>query len=94
MRRWWWTPAIVFAAALALRIAIVVQLRGTALFRTPELDSIEYFTWAQRIASGNFTWPAAPPHGPGYPLFLGCLGAGILSTYLLVSRPVFESLGW
>ena len=28
------------------------------------------------------------------PLFLGCLGAGILSTYLLVSRPLFESLGW
>lgn len=73
MRRWWWTPAIVFAAALALRIAIVMQLRDTALFRTPELDSIEYFTWAQRIAAGDFTWPAAPTHGPGYPLFLGAL---------------------
>ena len=72
MRRWW-TPAIVFAAALALRGAIVGQLGGTALFRTPELDSIEYFTWAQRIAHGDFGWPAAPPHGPGYPLFLGAL---------------------
>lgn len=72
MRRWW-TPAIVFAAALTLRGAIVAQLSGTALFRTPELDSIEYFTWAQRIAHGDFGWPAAPSHGPGYPLFLGAL---------------------
>ncbi len=72
MRRWW-TPAIVFAAALALRGAVVVQLDGTALFRTPELDSIEYFTWAQQIAHGDFTWPAAPPHGPGYPFFLAAL---------------------
>lgn len=72
MRRWF-TPAFVFAAALALRGAIVVQLGGTALFRTPELDSIEYFTWAQQIAHGDFSWPAAPSHGPGYPLFLGAL---------------------
>ncbi len=72
MRRWW-SPAVVFAAALALRVGIVLQLQGTALFRTPELDSIEYFTWAQQIASGDFTWPAAPPHGPGYPFFLGAL---------------------
>jgi 4-amino-4-deoxy-L-arabinose transferase-like glycosyltransferase len=71
--RRWWTPAIVFAAALALRVAVVVQLRGTALFRTPELDSVEYFEWARRIAAGDFTWPAAPPHGPGYPFFLGAL---------------------
>ena len=42
MRRWW-TPAIVFAAALALRLVIVVELRDTALYRTPELDSIEYW---------------------------------------------------
>lgn len=72
MRRWW-TPAIVLAAALALRGAIVAQLDSTALFRTPELDSIEYFNWAQRIAHGDFGWPAAPSHGPGYPLFLGGL---------------------
>ncbi|HSP17625.1 MAG TPA: tetratricopeptide repeat protein [Thermoanaerobaculia bacterium] len=72
MRRW--TPAIVFAAALAVRIAIVIQLHAsTALFRTPQLDSFEYHSWAQRIASGDFSWPAAPPHGPGYPLFLGML---------------------
>jgi 4-amino-4-deoxy-L-arabinose transferase-like glycosyltransferase len=71
--RRWWTPAIVFAAALALRCAIVVQLGGTALFRTPELDSIEYFTWAQQIAHGDFSWPAAPSHGPGYPFFLAAL---------------------
>jgi Flp pilus assembly protein TadD len=73
VRRWWWTPAIVFAAALALRAAIVVQLGGTALFRTPELDSIEYFQWAQQIAHGDFSWPAAPSHGPGYPFFLAAL---------------------
>jgi dolichyl-phosphate-mannose-protein mannosyltransferase/tetratricopeptide repeat protein len=69
-----WTPAIVFATALAVRCVIALQLdAGTALFRTPQLDSIEYFSWAQRIAAGDFNWPAAPPHGSGYPLFLGLL---------------------
>ncbi|MGZ5494491.1 MAG: hypothetical protein ACXWHG_12870, partial [Thermoanaerobaculia bacterium] len=71
MRRW--MPAAVFLTALAVRCAIVFQLDGTAIFRTPQLDSVEYFTWAERIASGDFSWPAAPPHGPGYPLFLGLL---------------------
>lgn len=64
---------IVFAIAFAFRLAIVIQLDHTALFRTPQLDSVEYFAWAQRIASGDFTWPAAPPHGPGYPFFLALL---------------------
>ncbi len=72
MRRWW-SAAVVFAAALSLRVGLVFQLQGTALFRTPELDSIEYFNWAHQIASGDFSWPAAPSHGPGYPLFLGAL---------------------
>lgn len=66
-------PAVVFLTALAVRCAIVFQLDGTAIFRTPQLDSVEYFSWAERIASGDFSWPAAPPHGPGYPLFLGIL---------------------
>ena len=66
-------PAVVFLTALAVRCAIVFQLDGTAIFRTPQLDSVEYFSWAERIASGDFSWPAAPPHGPGYPLFLGLL---------------------
>ncbi len=71
MRRW--TPAIVFLVALAVRLGITLELQRTAIFRTPELDSIEYLTWAQHIAAGDFTWPEAPPHGPGYPMFLGLL---------------------
>jgi 4-amino-4-deoxy-L-arabinose transferase-like glycosyltransferase len=68
-----WTPAIVFLSALVVRLVVTFELNGTAIFRTPQLDSFEYYSWALRIASGDFTWPAAPPHGPGYPYFLGLL---------------------
>ncbi|HJW13975.1 MAG TPA: tetratricopeptide repeat protein, partial [Thermoanaerobaculia bacterium] len=40
------------------------------LFRAPQLDSLEYVSWASAIAAGDFRWPSPPPHGPGYPFFL------------------------
>ncbi len=82
-----WILSIVFLVALAVRLIVVFQLNATAIFRTPQLDSFEYYAWASRIASGDFTWPAAPSHGPGYPLFLGLLlaigGGSILFVHVV-----------
>lgn len=61
----------VFVAAFLARLAVSAELGDTPLFRTPLLDSREYWNWAERIAAGNFAWPVPPAHGPGYPLFLG-----------------------
>lgn len=63
----------IFISAFVLRLIALWQLRAMPLFRTPELDALEYLSWAQRIARGDF-WPgAAPIHGPGYPLFAGAV---------------------
>lgn len=59
--------------ALALRLMAASQLGDEPLFRTPQLDSREYVDWATVIARGDFSWPSALPHGPGYPYFLGAL---------------------
>ena len=64
---------MLFASALLVRVAVSAELGNTPLFRTPELDSREYWNWAERIASGRFEWPVPPAHGPGYPFFLGAL---------------------
>ncbi|HBL28867.1 MAG TPA: hypothetical protein DD490_18695, partial [Acidobacteria bacterium] len=64
---------LVFAAALLVRSIAALQLGATPLYQTPQLDALEYLTWAQQIAAGNFLWPVPPPHGLGYPGFLGLL---------------------
>jgi tetratricopeptide (TPR) repeat protein len=63
----------VFALALIARLVVGAQLADEPLFRFPQLDSLEYCRWAQRIAEGHFVWPVPPPHGLGYPMFLGML---------------------
>jgi tetratricopeptide (TPR) repeat protein len=62
--------AAVFGAAFLVRIAVWLQIRSLPIVRSPQLDSFEYVEWARRLASGDFTWPVPPPHGPGYPFFL------------------------
>lgn len=52
---------------------MATQIADLPLSRTPHFDSFEYLSWARRIAAGDFTWPVPPPHGPGYPYFLGGL---------------------
>lgn len=47
------------------------------LFRSPQLDSLEYLLRAQRIAAGDFRFPNPPAHGPGYPFLL----AGLLRLF-------------
>jgi tetratricopeptide (TPR) repeat protein len=63
----------VFLIALSLRLIVFFQLQSAPLFRTPQLDALEYLQWGAQIARGDFSWPAAPIHGPGYPLFLGAI---------------------
>jgi tetratricopeptide (TPR) repeat protein len=65
--------AAVFAVAFLVRLAVGAQLADEPLFRSPQLDSLQYYLWAQRIAAGDFLWPVPPPHGLGYPVFLGAL---------------------
>ncbi|HJW14143.1 MAG TPA: hypothetical protein VJ776_05585, partial [Thermoanaerobaculia bacterium] len=60
---------VVFSVALAVRLAVWSQLSDHPLFRAPQLDSLEYVSWASAIAAGDFRWPSPPPHGPGYPFF-------------------------
>ena len=62
-----------FAAALAVRLATLLSLESVPLFRSPQLDSLEYLLRAQRIAAGDFRFPNPPAHGPGYPFVLGSL---------------------
>ena len=83
--------AAVFAAALILRLIVGSDLAQVPLFRTPQLDSLEYVAWAQRIAAGDFHWPYAPTHGPGYPYFLGTLlaiGGGSLLFIQIIQSTV------
>lgn len=69
----WLQAAGIFAVAALVRLVVAAQLGETPLFRWPQLDSLEYLVWARKIAAGTTVWPVPPPHGPGYPTFLGLL---------------------
>lgn len=69
----WRAGAAVFAVALLVRLIVNAELADVVLFRLPQLDALEYLQWAQQIAAGHFPWPVPPPHGLGYPVFLGAL---------------------
>lgn len=64
---------LVLVVAFAVRGGVAHELGQTVLYQSPQLDAMEFLDWGQRIASGDFTLPAFPTHGPGYPLFLGAL---------------------
>src|SRR5215472_12273405 len=63
----------IFALAVLPRFLVSRELGQMPLFRSPQLDSLEYLNWATRIAAGDFRWLEVPAHGPGYPYFLGGL---------------------
>ena len=86
---------VVFSIAFAVRLGVWSQLAHHPLFRAPQLDSLEYVTWASRIAAGDFRWPAPPPHGPGYAFFLAVvfrLFSGSLAA-ASVAQAVLGALG-
>ena len=83
--------AAVFGAAFLVRLAVWLQIRSLPIVRSPQLDSFEYVEWARRLASGDFTWPVPPPHGPGYPFFLALalkLSGGSLGAAALVQAVI------
>ena len=87
----WLLPLSVFAIAAAVRLIVGATIWDLPLVRTPKLDSAEYFSWATRLAAGDWSWPAVAQHGPGYPIFLGMLlviGAGSLKAAMALQALV------
>jgi hypothetical protein len=82
-------------ALAALAFAVLVELRTWTPSTPLPTDVILYLLGPLTILWA--TWSTLHTLRDGtvaLPVSLSCLGAGILSTYLVVSRPVFESLGW
>ena len=67
-RPWFW-PAVVFAVALAVRLAYVAEVRYTPFFQTLGLDAKFYDQWARDILSGR-SHPGAYFMTPLYSYFL------------------------
>src|SRR6266851_3158356 len=61
------------AAAFALRCVAIAEIDQLPLIRSPQLDSLEFLSWAREIVNGNPQWPAPPTHGPTYPYVLAFL---------------------
>lgn len=64
---------LVFTLALALRLLVLRDLAPLPLFRTPQLDQLEFLIWARGLLERGFSWPAVPTKGPGYAVFLALL---------------------
>jgi tetratricopeptide (TPR) repeat protein len=87
----------VLGVALLVRAITALQIAALPLSRNPHFDSLEYLGWARRVAAGDFTWPALPPHGPGYPYVLGALLAifgGSLVAAVVVQSVVGAMTCW
>lgn len=63
--------ASVFALALVVRGAYLLEIRGVPLVRFPVIDAETYLQWARQIAAGD--WLGSEPfyQAPLYPYFLG-----------------------
>ncbi len=68
-------PAVVFALALALRIGFVLEIRGTPVFQSPNMDAAYYDRMAQGYAAGDWLPDRAFWYAPLYPYFIGVLYA-------------------
>ena len=78
---------IVFAVAVALRLAATFALGELPISRTPQLDSAAYLSWARAIVESLSYWPEYPEHAPGYPMFLAlvlALSGGSLTAVRVV----------
>ena len=80
------------AVAFLIRLGVLLELRESATFLAPQIDSLEYHAWAQDILGGRIAWPTIQIHGPGYPFFLATLMA-TLGDDLLRIRIVQALLG-
>ncbi|MBD3349238.1 MAG: tetratricopeptide repeat protein [Candidatus Eisenbacteria bacterium] len=74
-------PALVFVAALALRLVYIMQTSDTPFFETLGLDARYYDQWARRLAAGE---------GYGEPFFMSPLYPYFLAgLYRLFGRDLF-----
>jgi tetratricopeptide (TPR) repeat protein len=48
----------------------LADLSSLPLYTTPQLDGLEFLSWARWIAAGDFHWPEDPSHSPLYPYLL------------------------
>jgi tetratricopeptide (TPR) repeat protein len=69
--RWPLALAILGTAALAIRLAHLFLLRSTPLFAVLIGDSLQYDTWAQQIAAGDWLGTDVFYQSPLYPYLLG-----------------------
>ncbi len=85
-------PVAVFALALAVRVAYVLELRGHDLFAVKLGDAAFFDAWARRIAAGELVGEGAYYQAPGYAWFLGAVYA-VLGASTLAARLVQAALG-
>jgi len=85
-------PLFVFAVALAVRLAHVLQMRHSPLFSLLLGDARAYDAWAQQIAGGDWMGRDVFYQAPLYPYFLGALYA-IGGRSLLLVRLVQAVIG-
>ena len=66
---------LVFALALALRVAYIFEADASPLFEHPAVDAKTYTHHAQRLAAGNWLGIGEGPfwQPPLYPYFLGAV---------------------
>jgi tetratricopeptide (TPR) repeat protein len=91
-RRFAAAAAWIGAAALAVRLIHLAELRATPLFSVPIGDGWEYDLWAQRIAAGDWLGSEAFYQSPLYPYFLGSIYT-VAGHSLMAVRAIQAVLG-
>ncbi len=86
---------LVFAFALALRVAYLFELDASPLFAHPAVDAKTYTHHAQRLAAGNWLGLGEGPfwQPPLYPYFLGAVKVLFLESFFYAVRFVQALLG-
>lgn len=83
---------VVFAAALALRLLHLWQMRGTPYFSVLMGDARGYDQWARRVAAGDWIGADVFYQAPLYPYFLGAVYS-LAGPDLMAARGVQAAIG-
>lgn len=86
---------LVFALALAVRVAYILEADASPLFAHPAVDAKTYTYHAQRLAAGNWLGAGEGPfwQPPLYPYFLGAVKALFPASFFYAARFVQALLG-
>ena len=86
---------LVFALALALRVAYILEADASPLFEHPAVDAKTYTHHAQRLAAGNWLGIGEGPfwQPPLYPYFLGAVKVLFPESFFYAVRFVQALLG-